>query len=108
LFVGLLAAACLVLATRASGDWVQFSLAFLAVQLAMSVYSRSGYLFTEVVETPGGMYPSDVTLIAQALVLPYWFWGGLCAAVSAIVLVWGVRVFWNASVYKPVTSNQKS
>jgi hypothetical protein len=97
LFVGLLAAACLILANRASKDCVQFSLALLAVQLAMSVYSRGGYLFTDVVETSGGMFPSDVALIAQALVLPYWFWGGFCALVSAAVLVWGVSVFWRAS-----------
>ena len=97
LFVGLLGAACLTLANKASRDWVQFSLAFLAVQLAMSVYSRSGYLFTDVVETPSGMVPSDVALMAGALMLPYWFWGGFCAVVSAAVLIWGVSVFWRAS-----------
>jgi hypothetical protein len=97
LFVGLLGAACLILANRASKDWVQFSLAFLAVQLALSVFSRSGYLFTDVAETPSGTMPSDVALMAQALFLPYWFWGALCAAVSVAVLVWGVRLFWNKS-----------
>ena len=97
LFVGLLAAACLMLANKASRDWVQFALAFLAAQLALSVYSRSGYLFTDVAETPGGVFPSDVALMAQALVLPYWFWGGFCAMISAFVLVWGVSVFWRSS-----------
>jgi hypothetical protein len=97
LFVGLLGAICLLLANRASRDWVQFSLAFLAVQLALSVYSRSGYLFTDVVETPGGTTASDVALMAQALVLPYWFWGALCAAASAVVVVWGVGLFWRKS-----------
>lgn len=97
LFVGLLAACCLVLATKASGDWVQLSLAFLAVQLAMSVYSRSGYLFTDVAETARGVFPSDVAIMAGALLLPYWFWGGFCALVSAAVLWWGVAVFWRAS-----------
>jgi hypothetical protein len=97
LFIGFLAATCLILANRGAKEWVQFGLAFLAVQLAMSVYSRGGYLFTDVVRTSNGVFPSDVAMIARALVLPYWFWGGFCALVSAFVLLWGVRVFWRSS-----------
>jgi hypothetical protein len=34
--------------------------------------------------------PSDVAQIAEALWLPYWFWGGLLAVVSVAVLVGGL------------------
>jgi hypothetical protein len=30
----------------------------------------------------------------EALALPYWFWGGICAVFSAMVLVVGVWLFW--------------
>ncbi len=37
--------------------------------------------------------PSDVARIAEALWLPYWIWGGLCAVFSALVLVLGLRAY---------------
>jgi hypothetical protein len=93
LFVGLLAAACLVLALRAGPDLVQLAVVFLAVQLALSSYSRSDYLFTRYAETSAGRMPSDVEHMAQALILPYWFWGGLCAAFSLLVIALGGWTF---------------
>ena len=89
LFVGALAAACIALAVIASDQIGQLGLVFLAVQLALSVYSRSDYLFTRVAETATGPMPSDVQQMADALAAPYWFWGGLCAAFSAAVLLIG-------------------
>jgi hypothetical protein len=65
----------------------------LAVQLALSVFSRSDYLFTPVALTTAGPMPSDVAVMAAALFLPYWFWGALCGAVSIGLLFLGARVF---------------
>lgn len=65
-----------------------FTVVFLAVQLSICVYTRSDYLFTE---WAGPGAPSDVAQMAHALFLPYWFWGGVCAAFSALVLLYGVR-----------------
>jgi len=93
-FVAVVIAVCLLAARRRAGDVAQLTLVFLAVQLALSVYSRGDYLFTPVAHTAGGTMPSDVGVIAAALVLPYWFWGALCGAVSVLVLVYGVRVYW--------------
>lgn len=90
LFVGVLAGLCLLIALRAGPDLVQLSLVFLAVQLALSVYARSDYLFTKVAQTAQGLSASDSQHIAEAMgVGPYWFWGGVCALFSAAVLILG-------------------
>ncbi len=93
-FVALLLAGCVAIARKASGEIAQLALVFLAVQLALSVFSRGDYLFTPVAETAGGTMPSDVGQIAAALLLPYWFWGAVCGGLSVLVLGYGVRRYW--------------
>ena len=93
-FVVMLIVTCWLVARRASGDIAQLVLIFFAVQLALSVFSRGDYLFTPVARTAGGTMPSDVGQIAQALWLPYWFWGGVCGLASVLVLAFGVRRYW--------------
>ena len=95
-FVLVLGAVCLLVALRASQEVAQLTLLFLAVQLALSVYSRSSYLFTPMAETATGAMPSDVAQIEAALWLPYWFWGGLCGLFSLAVVVLGLRAFWRS------------
>ncbi len=85
-FIGLLAVSLGTLALYASRDVAQLTLLFLGVQLALSVFSRGDYLFTEVAQTARGPMPSDVAQIAEALWLPYWFWGGLCGLFSLLVV----------------------
>ena len=56
--------------------------------------SGSGdYLFTE----STGVGPSDVDQMADALLLPYWFWGIVCGAISVAVLMMGMRSFLRAT-----------
>jgi len=93
-FTGLVAAACLLIALRGSPATGQLAVVFVAVQLALSVFSRADYLFTRVASNPNGRFASDVEAMAQLLWLPYWFWGFLCGAFSIAVLGWGLRVFW--------------
>ena len=93
-FVVLLLAGCVAIARKASGEIAQLALVFLAVQLALSVFSRGDYLFTPVAETAGGTMPSDVGQIAAALLLPYWFWGAVCGGLSVLVLGYGVKRYW--------------
>ena len=69
----------------------QSVLLFVAVQLALSVFSRADYLFTPVATTGRGTMPSDVARIAEALILPYWFWGGCCGLLSVAILVVALR-----------------
>ena len=66
----------------------------LAVQLAFSVFSRSDYLFTQTALTTAGPKPSDVAVMAQALFLPYWFWGAACGVLSVVILWAGIKVFF--------------
>ena len=75
---------------------MQLTVVFLAVQLTLSVFSRSDYLFTDVAHTSNGPMPSDVAVMQQALVLPYWFWGGVCALFSVTVLWFGIKRFLRA------------
>ena len=88
--VAVLAAVCLGLAAKGSPKLAQVALVFGAVQLSMSVFSRGDYLFAETARTATGTQPSDTAQIAQALILPYWFWGAVCGLVSVAVLAAGV------------------
>ena len=91
-FGAALAAGCLFVALRAKPAAAQAMLVFLAVQLALSVYTGSGYLFTREAKIQGGYAgPSDTEIMSQSLGLPYWFWGIACAVFSAAALFWGLR-----------------
>ena len=94
LVVSLLGVTCAFLGVRASARVAQVSLALMAVQLSLSVFSRADYLFTE----SAGAGPSDVAQMADALLLPYWFWGFVCGAFSVFILVVGIRAFLGARV----------
>lgn len=93
MFVGAVSAIALVIASFLPARINQLVVAFLAVQLSICVYTRSDYLFTE----SAGNGPSDVAQMADALLLPYWFWGSICAVFSACILFWGVRGLLRAS-----------
>ena len=69
-FTLVLAAVFLLIAVRAP-TFSQTALLLLAVQLALSVFSRGDYLFTNVALTSAGPMPSDVAVMSDALFLPY-------------------------------------
>ncbi len=69
----------------------QLVLLFLSVQLALSVFSRGEYLFARLSIRTGGRQLSDSEAIANVLIGPYWFWGGVCGAVSLLALLLGAR-----------------
>ena len=89
-FVLALSVALGLLAWRATDPVAEFSCAFLAVQMSLSVFARSDYLFRSQARTVAGAIPSDTAQISQALGLPHWFWGGLIALVSVAVVGFGV------------------
>ncbi len=93
IFVGVLAAAFLWLAQQKRAWLAQTSLVFVALQLSLSVFSRMDYLFMATAQTAQGRMPSDVSQIADALFLPYWVWGGVCAFFSLAVLFLGMRSY---------------
>lgn len=92
-FTLVLAATLIAVAQRAPG-LAQAVLVFLAVQLALSVFSRADYLFTSMALTSSGPLPSDVSVMAQALFLPYWFWGAACGLLSLLLLWAGARAYF--------------
>lgn len=83
----------LALAARAPAGSTQVVVVFLAVQLALSVFSRGDYLFTGTAETATGTHVSDSGQIAAALVGPYWLWGAVCGLLSVLVLGIGLVTF---------------
>ncbi len=87
-FVGLVAVGALVTGLKASQQNAQLALVFVGTQLALSVFSRSDYLFTDTAQTAQGAMPSDVAQISQALAGPYWLWGAL-AGITSLVVLWG-------------------
>ena len=83
----LFAAAAGYIALRGSAKWQRITAEFLGVQGVVSVYQDLGYLFSPG-GTVGGMSArSDTGLIADALFLPYWFWGGLIT-LTILAMVW--------------------
>ena len=92
-FVTLFAVTLLGVSFRASAWASQLALLFLSVQLALSVFSRGDYLFTDKANTAAGTFPSDVANMSSALFLPFWFWGAVCGAFSVLTLIAGAWLF---------------
>ena len=94
-FTVLLASLLLLVSWRAP-RLSQTALFLLAVQLALSVFSRSDYLFTSTALTASGPLPSDVAIMAGALFLPYWVWGAVCGATSIGLLALGAMIVFRS------------
>ena len=93
IYVGAAGALLLGLAAWLQPAWARGVVLFLGAQLALAVFSRADYLFTQVAKTAGGEIPSDVEAISQALGLPYYFWGVVCGGLSLAVLWAGAWLF---------------
>lgn len=78
--------------------WSQLWMVFLSVQLGLSVFSRSEYLFAETARTGAGVGASDSAAIAEALFGPYWLWGAVCGLFSVAVLAYGAWLFLRAAM----------
>jgi hypothetical protein len=79
----------------ATGVWlrgtaVRTAALVFAVNLALAVFSRSDYLFTDT----AGSHPSDVAQMATALGGHYFLWGIVAAAISVLLLVVGLLLFF--------------
>lgn len=93
-FGAAVAALSLGIALRASARHAQVVVVFLGVQLALSVYTGGGYLFTQYATIQNGQrHASDTQHMAEALGGPYWFWGIVCAGFSALVLLGGLWLY---------------
>ena len=95
-FVGVVALLCILIAHKTDEVTTQVVTVFLAIQLSLSVFSRSDYLFMESANTAGGKLPSDTAQIAASLGGPYWLWGIVVGALSLAILVGGMWGFMRA------------
>lgn len=80
------------LAFFARAQHKHFAVQFLGVQGCISIYRDFGYMFSEGGMLGGMPQISDTGHIAQALFLPYWFWGGVISAMIAAMVFWSLRV----------------
>ncbi|WP_017653746.1 M50 family metallopeptidase [Fortiea contorta] len=70
--------------------WMQgFTIQFLGVQACVSTYHQLDYLFSY---SAGFLGLSDTAQMQKYLLLPYWFWGGLMAIASGVILVQSLRI----------------
>jgi hypothetical protein len=69
-------------------------LQFVGVQAFLSVYENIGYFFSPGGIIGGSEYKSDVAVIAEGLLLPYWFWGGLIIAISIVCIVFTLIIVY--------------
>ena len=63
-----------------------FFVQLLGLLLAMDFVARIDYLFVQSGQAGGRLSQSDVAGVASSLGGPYWFWGGLIAGLSALLL----------------------
>ncbi len=69
-----------------------FLLHFIAALLCLSWFRDLDYMFSARAIVGGVAQVSDSERIAEALFLPYWFWGGFVSAVSLTLLIVGLLV----------------
>ena len=67
-----------------------FVLHLIAATLCLSWFTDLDYMFSAQAVVNGVVLPSDSALIAQALWLPYWFWGGVAALFSLGAVTIGI------------------
>lgn len=78
---------------RGSFKLQDFVIQLLGVQACISTYRSTNYLFSAGGVIDGRYERSDTAAIADALLLPYWFWG---AAISVLILLLLVASLWFA------------
>ncbi len=89
-FLGITAGLLFLVARFAPQKGAPFLVQFIGVQLCLAVFRDLSYMFSPGGMIQGQMQRSDSAAIAEALFLPYWFWGGLTAAFSFAVLGLGL------------------
>ncbi|MXO61603.1 M50 family metallopeptidase [Qipengyuania oceanensis] len=79
------------IAARGSNEVRELTAQFVGVQAAISTYRQTGYLFSQGGVVGGLPQRSDTQAMADALLLPYWFWGGAITVAIALLLWWSLR-----------------
>lgn len=93
IFVGGVGAALVLAGQRLSRSASTFLVQLLGVQLCVAIFRDVHYMFSAGGVVGGQSHSSDSAAMAEALFLPYWFWGAATALFSAAVLALGL---WRA------------
>lgn len=94
LFVLLFSVLITFIAFKANLKFKVLALQFLAVQAFISVYQSIGYLFSSGAFVDGSPNMSDTQVIADNLLLPYWFWGALILAINLLLIYISFKYFF--------------
>ena len=87
--VGLWGATVMACAFKLPHSYKPFVVQFLGVQAWASAFVSLDYMFSD---NAGSLGVSDTQAIANLLILPYWFWGGLIAAFAVVMLLVSLKV----------------
>ncbi len=66
----------------------------IGIQFCLASWSTLDYMFTKNFVRDGQVIDSDTQEIAEVLLLPYWFWGGLIALISLMIMASSFYVAW--------------
>ncbi|MEM7322754.1 MAG: M50 family metallopeptidase [Actinomycetota bacterium] len=66
----------------------------IGIQFCLASWGTLDYMFTKNFRRDGEVINSDTQEIAEVLLLPYWFWGGLIAILSFLVMASSFYVAW--------------
>lgn len=94
LFLGAAALAFAAITVWLGDRGVTFAVRLTGALLCLSWLQDVNYMFAPHADVGGMRQPSDTALMADALWLPFWFWGGVIALLSLAVLALGL---WLAS-----------
>jgi hypothetical protein len=96
-WIAVMAWSATILAIAYSGSaWLtSFAVPFLGVQACISTYNQLNYLFTRQAVMGGQLILSDSGQMAQYLLLPYWFWGGLLGLLSLGLLLGSLAIAYS-------------
>lgn len=72
----------------------------IGIQLCLGSISSFDYMFTKEFVRDGKTISSDTQAIASVLLLPYWFWGTLIAALSLLILTVAFYLAWVRPIVK--------
>lgn len=89
LFLGIIFA---YLAIKSNTSTQSIILQFLGIQAFMSVYLSVDYLFSKGGIVGNAQYYSDTQVMADNLLLPFWFWAGLIIIFSLIVIFYSMKL----------------
>jgi hypothetical protein len=71
-----------------------FTTQLIGVQFCMASWGTLDYMFTKNFRRGNETINSDTQEIAEVLLLPYWFWGGLIAVMSFAIMASSFYIAW--------------